>query len=860
MAELALLHVASTREPLAVSDACLSRRRGAGTQVAHFLLRRLPPTVRRNTLAAQPPEWRVEPRRLHVKGWAGMRRGWGVALLLLVASVLSFGAWTASAKRVRVTDSPLPGSRFLGGNGVQANPAPGNRNFDWQGLQARHQVLHTADCPPGVASPCPAASDNIFAGGSKDDAPGEWSLTFQTNGGANPADANILDFYRAFHHGAGPPFLYLAFTREASTGTVFITFELNQVAETWNNGHADIPCRTTGDILIAFAPHGNVLDNIQVEEWITTAAARTSGCAARGGFETVPFTPNNLQAAFNDASIHNYLEPFSATAIDEGNFAEAAINLKSLLAGDQEGCSRFASVWMYSQSSSAGEPSQMKDYVAPTPWLVRTCKASPSLTSKASGAVSRQARARHHLLRHARLGAPLFDTATLSDGDSPTGTITFKVYGPNDPTCAGTPAAHLPAVPVSANGDYPSASFTPADPGIYRWQVTYSGDDNNHAAGPTPCGIASETVDVSPPPTPVQPTLSTVASKATVVGSPISDSAILGGGLDPTGTITFHVYGPDVPNCTTPAAPSSRVNVKGNGTYNSDQFTPTKPGTYRWVASYSGDSNNRSASTDCGDIGESVVVTSAPPLATPSLTSTASSGGPVGSTLHDTAHLSGGSTPTGTVTFTVYGPNSASCNTPAGPPSTVAVSGAGDYQSATFTPTAAGTYRWVASYSGDATNAAAATTCGDNAETVVASPAQTALRTVASPVVVRSGGAVGDSALLGGGMNPRGTITFRLYGPNDNACAAPPVFIGQVNVFGNGSYRSPRPTPAVPGTYRWVAKYSGDANNAGAATVCGDRGEMAVVRPVQVSQRPDERTKPKPKPKPTPPPPPRVTG
>ena len=40
------------------------------------------------------------------------------------------------------------------------------------------------------------------------------------------------------------------------------------------------------------------------------------------------------------------------------------------------------------------------------------------------------------------VGDSFTDTATLtypSTGPAPTGTVTFNVYGPNDPTCAGTP-------------------------------------------------------------------------------------------------------------------------------------------------------------------------------------------------------------------------------------------------------------------------------------------------------------------------------------------------------------------------------------------------------------------------------------
>jgi hypothetical protein len=38
-----------------------------------------------------------------------------------------------------------------------------------------------------------------------------------------------------------------------------------------------------------------------------------------------------------------------------------------------------------------------------------------------------------------------------------------------------------------AEGPYNSKPFTPTQPGTYRWVVKYSGDANNHPAGPTPC-------------------------------------------------------------------------------------------------------------------------------------------------------------------------------------------------------------------------------------------------------------------------------------------------------------------------------------------------------------------------------------
>src|SRR5438046_7687359 len=44
------------------------------------------------------------------------------------------------------------------------------------------------------------------------------------------------------------------------------------------------------------------------------------------------------------------------------------------------------------------------------------------------------------------------------------------------------------------------------------------------------------------------------------------------------------------------------------GTATSNPFTPSQAGTYRWKASYSGDTNNAGTATACNDPGETSVV------------------------------------------------------------------------------------------------------------------------------------------------------------------------------------------------------------------------------------------------------------
>jgi hypothetical protein len=118
---------------------------------------------------------------------------------------------------------------------------------------------------------------------------------------------------------------------------------------------------------------------------------------------------------------------------------------------------------------------------------------------------------------------------------------------------------------------------------------------------------------------------------------------------------------------------------------------------------------------------ETVVPTS--PTLSASAAASATAGSPISASSISGA-LAGGSAPTGTVTFTVFGPRSAppvSCASGGTSVGSASVSGNGTYHpSSGFTPASPGRYWWYASYSGDPSNNPAASACGAAmAETVV---------------------------------------------------------------------------------------------------------------------------------------------
>jgi uncharacterized repeat protein (TIGR01451 family) len=306
---------------------------------------------------------------------ARVRRGCPGLPQFLGALVVCLSAWAlaaapAGAAELTFTEEPLPGSSFQGADGNQDDD-PSLDLIDWQALQAGRVVQHNPD---------PNDLDDAIDG--KELNPGGWEI-HDEDGGVRPPKANIRDAWSSVRQPDGNTFLYLSFAREAEGGTTYLAFELNTDGRLWNNdGDPDtprIPCRRTGDVLVAFEPHGNDSNvDVVLQRWDTDEADPGTGCAKTGDLEEFDGLTVNVdaQGQMNDEAITSQLPGAYRGTIPEGRFGETALNLASLLEeAFDDGCLAFRSIWMHSRSSRSGN-SSMQDYVAPQPLDVRTCSAS----------------------------------------------------------------------------------------------------------------------------------------------------------------------------------------------------------------------------------------------------------------------------------------------------------------------------------------------------------------------------------------------------------------------------------------------------------------------------------------------------
>jgi uncharacterized repeat protein (TIGR01451 family) len=423
----------------------------------------------------------------------------------------------------------------------------------------------------------------------------------------------------------------------------------------------------------------------------------------------------------------------------------------------------------------------------------------------------------------------LSDSAVLSGGFSPTGSLVFTLSGPGGFSYSQTDTVH-------GDGTYPASTTPPTTgtvTGTYTWAAVYFGDSHNNQA--SEIGGAGEQTTVSP----ATPTVATAQQPASAtVGSAVADRATVSDGFSPTGSVTFTLY--DNPTCAgTPLFTDGKPLVGGVAT--SASYTATAAGTDYWAAIYNGDSNNHSVSSACN--GEPVTIT---PVADLSITKTdgASSFAPGTSTTYTIVVSNNGpSDATGAAVVDTL-PAAVSSDTwtatSTGGASGFTAPGSGHLNDTVNLPVGSTiTYTLTAnispSASGNLVNTATVTppvgvtdpNPGNNSatdiDTIIPTPTITTTQQPASATV---GSTLADQATVSGGNNPTGTVTFNLY--NNSTCAGAPLFANTESLVGSVA-TSAGYTATATGTDYWRATYNGDSNNNSVSSACN--AEPVTVTP-----------------------------
>src|SRR6266480_763373 len=497
------------------------------------------------------------------------------ASVFLLSGALSAGAATPCAGSV------LPGSNFeidTNANLVVDGQAD---CIDWladgSGSALRAGVLTKSDKPTG-------ATDDSFGQGTQEN---DANPTI-VDGSIPPNKSDLKTFGVYKDTTATAKYLELFWSRvQNPSGTTNMDFELNQKTcdpaatptNCANNGVGvtpETPLRTTGDKLITYdLSNGGTVPTISIRTWTGAAWGPAIDMTASG---QALGSVNTTAIAAADAG--------SVGALDAFTFGEAAIAFDAIFPNPSE-CGSLGSVYVKSRSSDSFQ-SEIKDFIAPESVSLSNCT---SMTTTAQSSVT--------------IGQPIFDVAHLTGSTlGAGGTITFKAFGPNDPTCAGPPVFTSAAIPVNGDGDYNSGNFTPTVTGTYLWTAAYTGDQHNKGSS-TACKDANESSTVEK----ATPTLTTNASGPVIVGQNIHDTAHLSAGFGTLGgQITFEVFAPGDTTCQTPISVLPAKPVSGANDYTSGDFTTSAVGTYRWIAHYSGDANNNAVNTKCNDANENVQV------------------------------------------------------------------------------------------------------------------------------------------------------------------------------------------------------------------------------------------------------------
>ncbi len=281
------------------------------------------------------------------------------ALVAVLAGPLVVMALLASA----ASAAPLLGSNFDSNDGdqVPAGVSPAIVR-DWQDVASAPRLTTNLDSQ---------AADDCFIGGVKEDTPKDWNFNVSA-GGCTPGKSDLLGMWSQSELTPTASILHASFVRQDPNGNTFITFELNRVATRWtNSAGASIPCRSTGDLLMAYDIGGSTID-VTIYRWTGDGAGPPACPNGAAGTFTASAAANN--GKINPATITNYLSTgVIGTSIAKDLFGEAQIDVASVLASmGVSGCFSYVQAQAHTRSSSSIS-SALIDNVPPVATLIANC-------------------------------------------------------------------------------------------------------------------------------------------------------------------------------------------------------------------------------------------------------------------------------------------------------------------------------------------------------------------------------------------------------------------------------------------------------------------------------------------------------
>ena len=239
---------------------------------------------------------------------------------------------------------------------------PDSPALDWasEGMA----LINVLDAPLADLSPDYLIDDAFTEGAKEND-----EVPAVLDQSVPPNKSDLTNFLIAQDEVDGNGFLALGWIRTDSLGTSNFDFEMNQSGELTANNTT--PVRTDGDVLISFdfESSGNVV-TLGLREW--DATGKVWGAPRTLNIEGTGF------AAVNDPEIFNTipegeLNPFTGQLMPDQSFGEALINLTQTF---EDNCRTFVSAYVKGRSSTPFTAA-LKDFIAPLPVEVNTCRSIP---------------------------------------------------------------------------------------------------------------------------------------------------------------------------------------------------------------------------------------------------------------------------------------------------------------------------------------------------------------------------------------------------------------------------------------------------------------------------------------------------